>query len=175
MRTAKDAAPGLGLSPGETQTTQRKVAGLGIKPSTCVWVVHKKKAEPETLSSSLMKATFPLAVILSRPDQSGVSSFQSAALLYSKESKQSQLWNHKNNMVVNYCGFYLFCFRRCIPMQMYSAREFVQPATDWPSERWALAQRELLIKTVQLILPLQSLCRWVTIFSVNSGVHVLLT
>lgn len=35
---------------------------------------------PETLSSSLMNATLPLAVILIRPDQSGVSSFQSAAL-----------------------------------------------------------------------------------------------
>lgn len=35
---------------------------------------------PETLSSSLMNATLPLAVILIRPDQSGFSSFQSAAL-----------------------------------------------------------------------------------------------
>lgn len=35
---------------------------------------------PETLSSSLMNATWPLAVILIRPDQSGASSFQSAAL-----------------------------------------------------------------------------------------------
>lgn len=35
---------------------------------------------PETLSSSLINATLPLAVILIRPDQSGASSFQSAAL-----------------------------------------------------------------------------------------------
>ncbi|PWA33412.1 hypothetical protein CCH79_00014176 [Gambusia affinis] len=42
--------------------------------------VYKFHIQPETLSSSLMYATVPLAVILSRPDQSGASSFQSAAL-----------------------------------------------------------------------------------------------
>lgn len=60
-----------------------------------VFQLFTEKAKPETLSSSLMKATFPLAVILSRPDQSGASSFQSAALLYFKAGKRNLLWNHK--------------------------------------------------------------------------------
>lgn len=142
------------------------------------------EVKPEILSSSLMKATFPLAVILSRPDQSGASSFQSAALLNFKERKKNQLWNHKNNtfilaffylfvcfgtfthwVTLNYLGIYAFN----IPMQMYSAREFMRPAIDWPSERWTLSHCELLIKTVQQILPAQnkaqSCCRSVTIFA----------
>lgn len=45
---------------------------------------YGEKVKPETLSSSLMKTTFPLAVILIRPDQSGVSNFQSAALFKKK-------------------------------------------------------------------------------------------
>lgn len=49
----------------------------------CNWVWCNRVLKfslPETLSSSLMYATLPLAVILIRPDQSGFSSFQSAAL-----------------------------------------------------------------------------------------------
>jgi len=42
--------------------------------------INSRNVKPDTLSSSLMYATWPFAVILIRPDQSGVSSFQSAAL-----------------------------------------------------------------------------------------------
>lgn len=52
--------------------------------------VNKFHIQPETLSSSLMYATVPLAVILIRPDQSGASSFQSAALQTNGCDEQSQ-------------------------------------------------------------------------------------
>lgn len=150
MRPRKGAEPDLRLSWEGVQATRRKVAGLGIEPSTCVWVVHRRSFNLKLCPPVWWRPLCPL--LWSSVDRTSQERPASSPLpcWISKREKTNWLWNHRKNIVVNCC---IFLEIQCnvhspshtqlpchlpIPMQMYLAREFVRPAVDEPSERWTL-------------------------------------